>query len=98
MTMLYVFSALGLFILSFFVAKEFHSIAIDKGYSESKYFWWSWLLGPAGWAMVIALPKIRTEKTSDIYETLVKLSCLHDDGALSDEEYKKMKADCLRRI
>ena len=36
------------------VAAKFNSIAQEKGHSG--YFWWCFLLGPAGWAMVIALP------------------------------------------
>lgn len=98
MTVLYIFLAGACLVLSYFVAKEFQNIAIDKGYSESKYFWWSFLLGAAGWAMVIALPKITKEKTGSPFETLAKLSYLHEDGALSDEEYKKMKTDCIRKI
>ena len=37
-------------------ASEFKSIAEMKGHSSSKYFWYSFLFGPAGWCMVIALP------------------------------------------
>lgn len=43
-------------ILAFAIAKEFERIAEMKGYEEKRYFWWSFLLTVAGWAMVIALP------------------------------------------
>lgn len=39
-----------------FAASEFRRIAQMKGHDESRYFWWSFLLGPVGWLMVIALP------------------------------------------
>lgn len=39
-----------------FAAFEFYSIAKMKGHDNPKYFWWSFLLGPVGWMMVIALP------------------------------------------
>ena len=98
MIVLGIFLAGAYFALSYFVAKEFYTIAIDKGYDEKKYFWWSFLLGAVGWAMVIALPKITTEKTDRPFETLAKLSYLHEDGALSADEYKKLKADCMRKL
>lgn len=40
-----------------FVAREFQSIAALKGHDEMKYFWWTFLLGPVGMMMVIALPQ-----------------------------------------
>ena len=41
-------------ILFALIALEFEKIANLKGYKG--YFWWCFLLGAAGWAMVIALP------------------------------------------
>ena len=98
MTVLYIFLALGYLALAFFAAKEFQNIAIDKGYREDKYFWWSFLFGAAGWAMVIALPNIAGRKTDDPFAALAKLSFLHEEGALSDEEFKKMKADYVKKL
>lgn len=43
-------------VLDWFIAKEFYNIAKKKGYSEQKYFWWSFWCTFAGWLMVIALP------------------------------------------
>ncbi len=40
---------------------EFSKIAEMKGYQDNRYFWWSFLLGPVGWAMVIALPDRSTQ-------------------------------------
>lgn len=36
--------------------------------------------------------------TSNPYENLEKLAKLHEQGVLSDEEYNKMKADCLSKM
>ncbi len=51
---------LGIFliwlIVSWFIAEEFQRIAAIKGFQEPRYFWCSFLLGPIGWLMVIALP------------------------------------------
>ena len=44
------------FILSFFIAQEFQRIAEMKGHKENRYFWWTFLVAPAGMLMVIALP------------------------------------------
>lgn len=42
--------------LDWFIAKEFYAIAVEKGHSDRKYFWWCFWLGFVDWAMVIALP------------------------------------------
>ena len=39
------------------VAKEFQRIAAMKGHEETRYFWWTFLMGPVGMMMVIALPQ-----------------------------------------
>lgn len=41
-------------IISALVAMKFEEIAKMKGHIG--YFWWCFLLGPAGWLMVVALP------------------------------------------
>lgn len=43
-------------VIAFFIGKEFQSIAEMKGYHESKYFWWCFLLAAVGMFMVVALP------------------------------------------
>lgn len=43
-------------VIDYFIAKEFESIADNKGIYARPYFWWSFLLGFVGWCMVIALP------------------------------------------
>lgn len=42
--------------VAFYVANEFYEIAVDKGYDDKKYLWWTFWLFPIGAAMVIALP------------------------------------------
>ena len=49
-----VFIAIAYLVLNAIIAIKFASIAEEKGYSG--YFWWCFLFGAAGWAMVIALP------------------------------------------
>ena len=39
-----------------YVAMEFRRIAALKGHNEIRYFWWTFLLGPVGMLMVVALP------------------------------------------
>ena len=51
-----IISALAALVLSFFIGKEFERIAKMKGHNEKRYFWWSFLLGPVGYLMVVALP------------------------------------------
>lgn len=47
-------------------AKTFQQIAEDKGYSDSKkFFWWAFLYPPAGIAMVIALPDLKQRALND---------------------------------
>jgi hypothetical protein len=43
-------------IIQYFVAKQFESVAADKGYQDSKFFHLSFWLGLPGWLLVIALP------------------------------------------
>ena len=42
----------------YLIAKKFADIAASKGYSETKYFLFFFLLGIIGYIWVIALPKI----------------------------------------
>lgn len=43
-------------VLWYFIGKEFMHIAEMKGHWEKKYFWWTFLCGFIGVAMVLALP------------------------------------------
>ncbi|MBO5555792.1 MAG: hypothetical protein J5927_01275 [Oscillospiraceae bacterium] len=43
-------------IADYFVAREFYKAAVMKGWPQKKYFWFSFLLGLAGWLLVAALP------------------------------------------
>lgn len=40
----------------------------------------------------------QAKKTTSSYEDLEKIAKLHEQGILSDEEYAKMKADCLAKM
>ena len=46
-------------------ALEFEEAANEKGYEGKKYFWYALLFGPAGWALVIALPDRKTRTSLD---------------------------------
>lgn len=40
----------------------------------------------------------QAQKSASPYEDLEKIAKLHEQGILSDEEYAKMKADCLAKL
>lgn len=40
----------------------------------------------------------QAQKSASPYEDLEKIAKLHEQGILSDEEYAKMKADCLAKM
>ena len=42
--------------VSYFVALEFHKAATARGWPQRKYFWICFLLPPAGYLLVLALP------------------------------------------
>lgn len=42
--------------IDIFCAKSFEEAAVDKGYTDRKYFWLCLLLPPVGYLLVIALP------------------------------------------
>ena len=48
-------AAIGIAV-DFFVAKEFYRVAVMKGWSDRKYFWFPLLLCVIGYLLVIALP------------------------------------------
>ena len=52
--------AILVIVLWYFVGKEFQRIAAMKGHEETRYFWWTFLLGPVGMMMVVALPQKAT--------------------------------------
>ena len=71
---------------STFVAAEFRRIAAMKGYDEARYFWWTFLVGPVGMLMVVALPQ--EAKVPDA----VKPDELHEilRGSTMSERYSKL--------
>lgn len=51
--------------VDYYIAKEFVLIAQNKGYSDTKkYFWWTFVIFPVGAAMVIALPDLKARPIS----------------------------------
>lgn len=58
-------AAIVVLVVWYFAAAEFRRIAAMKGHDESRYFWWTFLLGIVGMMMVIALPqKVETPDAS----------------------------------
>ena len=45
-----------------------------------------------------AAASAQMQKSASSYEDLEKIAQLHEQGILSDEEYAKMKADCLAKL
>ena len=48
--------AIVYYILAWMFGDAFRDIAEMKGHEGRKYFWWTFILGPVGMMMVIALP------------------------------------------
>ena len=51
-------------LVDYFIAKTFQEIAEQKGHFERKYFWWTFLMGPVGMLMVVALPDLRSHPSA----------------------------------
>lgn len=49
----------AILVLDWFAAKEMYNIAVMKGHTQKKYFWWCFWMAVFGYAMVIALPDRR---------------------------------------
>ena len=45
-----------------YVAELFYDVAVAKGHTNRAYFWLSFLLGVAGYLLVVALPDLETRK------------------------------------
>lgn len=56
MTALWILAVIAFFVVSWFMAGEFHKIAQDKGYREKKYFWICFFLTVVGYLLVCAMP------------------------------------------
>ena len=57
MEALIILGSIAVIVFWVFVALEFRKIAAMKGHNKAKYFWWTFLVGPVGMLMVIALPQ-----------------------------------------
>ena len=49
--------------IDWFAAKTMYEIAVMKGHSQEKYFWWCFWMAMFGYLMVIALPDHRSIQT-----------------------------------
>ena len=58
MIFLYIIAIAISLLISFIFADKFASLAEDKGYAKSGYFWLCFFLGTVGYIMVAALPDL----------------------------------------
>ena len=56
MHFVYIIIWIAVLAIQYFIAKQFESVAADKGYQGSRFFHLSFWLGLPGWLLVIALP------------------------------------------
>ena len=87
-----------------FVAK---AVVTNKGYEDkaTKYFWLGFFFSfipvivAATKPNVNAVPQAEARSVQNSpYKDLEKLAKLKEQGALTEEEYEKLKAECLERI
>lgn len=106
MWFLYVLLVIVALVVGYLVAAEFQEAAEAKGWPEEKYKWIAFLIPIAGYLLVAALPdrgKTHTaggmgQSEKDAAATLQDLAKLHDTGALTDEEYEKMRTNVLKEL
>ncbi len=103
---LYIIVLIIAVVVDIYISNSFEQIAQEKGYTG--YFWWCFFLGLPGWIMVAALPNkkanlpassdpVHNSSSVSKVEELNRLSALHDKGAISDEEYEKLKGNIMSR-
>ena len=81
MIILYLIILALLIVLQYYVAKQFESVAKDKGYADSKYFHLCFWLGLVGYLLVIALP----DRGSGIPKSKHPVSGVNQDEQKSGE-------------
>lgn len=54
--LLLIIPILAVLFIRYFIADEYQTIAMRKGYCARRYFWWCFFLGIVGYLMVVALP------------------------------------------
>lgn len=59
-------------IVAAIIASEFQSIATEKGYDVTRYFWFTFLFGVLGMLMVIALPDKKARPKEETVEVVKK--------------------------
>ena len=72
MVAVYIILAIVAVAIEIVAALEFETAANEKGYEGKKYFWYALLFGPAGWAIVIALPDRKTRASLDAIQKLLE--------------------------
>lgn len=42
--------------IDFIIAYDFYEVAVEKGFTDTKYFWYCFITGVIGFTLVVALP------------------------------------------
>ena len=82
------------------------AVVTNKGYEEkgTKYFWLGFFFSfipvivAATKPNLNAVPQSAGKASSSAYDDLEKLAKLKEQGVLTEEEYSKLKSDCLARM
>ena len=97
MTFFGIVGALIVGIICGFICK---SISSRRGMDGG--FWWGFFLGIIGVIVVAVKPsdnnQVPPTNTSTVYEDLEKAAKLKEQGIITEDEFNKMKADCLARM
>ena len=81
------------------------AVVTNKGYEEEgkKYFWLGFFFSFI--PLIVAATKQNRNSTTTInrsvgnaYEDLEKIAKLKQQGAITEDEFNKLKADCLKRM
>lgn len=95
----FVFILIGIAALAFLclIAKEFANVAKEKGYSQKKYFWYSFLLGIIGYLLVVALPD-RGKKQERIVVTAPTIPVKNERAEDAQIEQKPIEQKPKERV
>ena len=93
--------AIGVLLASFIFGAICSAIASNRGMKGG--CWWGFFLWVIGIIIVAVRPNesrnnSSQQNTTSPYEDLERLANLKSQGVISDDEYNKLKAECLSRM
>lgn len=87
------------FVIGYCAAKEFYLAAVEKGYDDKKYLWWTFWLFPVGAAMVIALPdKRNNDRLFNVVRDLAESAATNKDVKSANNRVKRVVVDELPEL